>query len=748
MKWPLWAGLVVCFGLGLGVYTVMLSGKDMLLPSAPQTTEQFKEIFISYNQDIQEHYNKLSEPEKIFVALMYQASVAGNGIVMDQVHRHGIEVFDLFMTLYDRRLDLVNLEKMGSIKFQEGDCQKFIEQVKTYLVYLFVNNGQYFKKESEHEKRTPAKIGLNLLTLHAVCEAFVALKLLDKCERVKILARTIFDASYESTLMVPGSIEKSAVNIYAKGDKKDDPKTFTQIDLELLEDQDFNAGACFYDVQVSPEGKDRVPSVVPYAVNGKYGKELERVVFWLREAHLFTVQHQQYFDHHLVASLEHLISSLETGSEAEFRLHSIAWLKDKSRVSYTLGFIESYIDPMGDVASFQADVTIQDPDFDLTHLSKKLPEIEEALPLPKEFKRNVLGSHAALPNATMRLTAAATGDLGPLFLTAAYCLPNDAIIRSEHGTKQIIYRADKGLAATINADLTRKLFYLNNRADWFLRHDPEFSIMTDLWNIHVVLHETLGHGSGKYAQHTFQEGEELKINGIMHNVGDVIAVTNSNFSKFMAGTDATIEELRAEIIALYISLHHLDVLKEYGLLKKWPRVLSDDQLREWLVFDMANTALRRIVAQSDDATEITGAHAQANCIITNYLVEKGGISWKKEQITIEDQLYEVIGIEIIDLTLAMDSVKELMVITQTIKSTAHGIKAQQLINQYGKPLNRDFFNILKRNEKKIVDGLKERVVINPHFVPKRLSNGSFSVEASWPEDIFDLMQKWGSMYSI
>ena len=69
----------------------------------------------------------------------------------------------------------------------------------------------------------------------------------------------------------------------------------------------------------------------------------------------------------------------------------------------------------------------------------------------------------------------------------------DAVIRSEHGTKQIIYRADKGLAATINPTLTRKLMYLKKRAEWFEAHDQDFSIMTDLWNIHVVLHETLGH---------------------------------------------------------------------------------------------------------------------------------------------------------------------------------------------------------------------------------------------------------------
>ena len=342
----------------------------------------------------------------------------------------------------------------------------------------------------------------------------------------------------------------------------------------------------------------------------------------------------------------------------------------------------------------------------------------------------------------MRIVASASGDLGPLFLTAAYCLPNDAVIRSEHGTKQIIYRADKGLAATINPTLTRKLMYLKKRAEWFEAHDQDFSIMTDLWNIHVVLHETLGHGSGKYAEHTFQDGEELKVSGVKHKVGDVIAVTNGNFSKFMAGTDSAIEELRAEIIALYISLNHLDVMKEHGLLKKWPQKLSDDQLREWLLFDMANTALRRMVSQNEDATEVTGAHAQANCIITNFLVEKGGIQFQQEVVDVENENFDVLGIEVTDLNKSIEAVLELMVLTQTIKSTADGIKARWLIDTYGKPLNQDYFKILKRNEKKIVDHLKERVVINPHFVPELQQDGSWLVKTSWPADIFDLITKW------
>lgn len=740
MKQSLLVCLFFCSLVGIGLYTVMLLGSDML-SSAPQQTAQFKEIFVSYNQDIEQHFNKLSEAEKTFIALMYQASIPGNRILMDQVHRHGPEVFDLFKTLYDQQGKLTQLEKSGSVIFEQSSCEEFIDQVKTYLVYLFVNNGQYFKRESENEKRTPNKLELAALTKENLCRAFEALGLVDKADRVQVLERTIFDHTYEPTLTVAGSIEKSAVNIYAKSDHANDPQSFTQADFDALDDQDFNNGACYYDVQVTKD-KKRVARVTPYAVNGKYGKELEIMVSWLRKAHDVVIKHPEYFDQHLVTSLEHLITSLETGSQAEYALHCIAWLKDKSRVSYTLGFVESYFDPMGDVASFQSDVTIQDPDFDLTHLSKQLPALEAALPLPQEFKRNVLGSDAALPNATMRIVAAATGDLGPLFLTAAYCLPNDAVIRSEHGTKQIIYRADKGLAATINPVLTRKLFYLKKRAEWFEKHDQDFSIMTDLWNIHVVLHETLGHGSGKYAEHTFQDGEELKINGVKHKVGDRVLVTNANFSKFMAGTDAAIEELRAEIIALYISLNHLDVMKEHGLLKKWPQKLSDDQLREWLVFDMANTALRRIVSQNSDATEVTGAHAQANCIITNFLIERGGIAWQLERVDVNGVSYDVLGIEIINLTKAMDAVKELMVLTQTIKSTANGIKARWLIDTYGKPLNQDYFKILKANEKMIVDDLKERVVLNPHFVPELQENGSYKLVASWPRDIFDLIEKW------
>ena len=283
----------------------MLSGSDML-SSAPKKTAQFKEIFISYNQDVAEHFNKLSQPEKVFIALMYQASIPGNQILIDQVHRHGCEVFELFKVLCDEQNHLLELEKIGSLKFEQSSAQQFIEQVKTYLVYLFTNSGQYFKKESENEKRTPSKIGLTALTQKNISLAFNELGLTDQAKRVLDLERTIFDSTYEPTLTVAGSIEKSAVNIYAKGDELNSVESFTSADYNAVSEQAFNAGACYY--MLDTKGK-RIPRVLDYAVSGKYGIQLTEMVKWIKLAHAHAAQFSQYFDQHLVASLEHLIKS-------------------------------------------------------------------------------------------------------------------------------------------------------------------------------------------------------------------------------------------------------------------------------------------------------------------------------------------------------------------------------------------------------------------------------------------------------
>lgn len=67
--------------------------------------------------------------------------------------------------------------------------------------------------------------------------------------------------------------------------------------------------------------------------------------------------------------------------------------------------------------------------------------------------------------------------------------------------------------------------------------------------------------------HHLIEGYPLIFDNKEYKVGDQVPVTNADFPLVMKGTQNAIEELIANIISLYTSIHHLEELLEIGLLE-------------------------------------------------------------------------------------------------------------------------------------------------------------------------------------
>jgi len=691
-----------------------------LLP-APKTVEQYNEIAIKYNETVPELYNSLSPEERVFIYYIFRASLPGNYIAADQMHRYSNEIREIFETIYNNKEKLASLDSI--------DYKQFIKDVKTFLVYLWTNHGQYFMREHSDEKRTPDRLGLKTLTQENVTYALNHLDYNNAEETLHRLAPVLFDRTIEATCTVPDSINQSACNIYSHD--------FTDDDYETIPaDMRNKINAYFYIDQT--DGK-HTPSMASYSANEKYGKELQVSFFWLQKAYEHAQKHPQYFDKHLTKSLDYMLQFLDTGDEELFKKHSIEWLKSSSRVDYNFGFIEVYDDPKARRGSFQADITIKS--IDINKLNTRLPSVEKELPFPKEFQREAITS---MPNASINAKLFGAGHLGPMFVTAAYCLPNYEEIRSEHGSKQIIYPSSKGLGSTLNPELSRNLFNLKKEAAWLKENDPDNKLSRDLWDAHCILHETIGHGSGRLATHTFQANEPLTIGDKTYTIGDTIKVTSDNISQFLSGYMNTIEEMRAEILALYVSINNLDTLVECDLLKDWYDKLGEEELTKHLIIHMATTGLNRILQQSDNATEITGAHAQANCTITNYLVDSGALEIAQETFKVENKEHTVLGIRILDLDLAKEKITELARLVQHIKSTGDGIAAHTLVEAYGRPLKHPEYLVwLKENQKAVVGDLKCSAVVHPQLIPVADNNGALlDVKATWPKDIFEQQEEY------
>jgi dipeptidyl-peptidase-3 len=701
---------LLCSGL-------LISLQAQALNDPPNTIALHGEIATTYRTDLAELFNDLTPQERVMIYYLYRASIPGNAICTDQMHRDALAITDLCESV------LVNKDmlKQTDVSF---DLHNFMQQLETYLVYLWSNHGQYFMREHVDEKRTPASIGLDLLNQENLCKVLDLLGYPNPCTQVEKLALSMFDEKVESTASVPGSIEKSAMNTYSPD--------FTEADFQALslEQQSHSNSYCY----VAYEDGKRVPKVMPCKVGGKYDEELSICLHWLEKAAAHARSYPAQFDQYFAQSLELFCDFLKSGDEEVFKKHSIAWLKSNSRIDYNLGFAESYLDPKAYRGLFQAEITIKS--IDMQKVNAMLPQLEAVLPFPAEFKRdNLLEGGATCPNASINTKVFSAGHLGPQNIILAYCLPNYEEIRAEHGSKQIIYAAEKNIGQKINPELYEKLFSLPKDRAWNQQYDPEGKLRNAIFMLHVILHETLGHGSGKSTEHIFVEGDPMTIDGKTYKVGDRIRVTSSNEQIFLGGYSAALEELRAEIIALLSSTQNLDSLIEAGLLGEIPAGVSKEKLLELLIQDISDFTLGKWMSIPEGSTKVTGAHALADTTILYYLLDHGGITLEKDEIQIDGQHHTVLGAPVVSLPKALNAIKELAIKVQAIKSTADRVGVNELFDTYGAHVrNPEHIEILKKNREAVNGTVKMSASIFPYFNQVTNKNGEVvDCTARWPQ---------------
>jgi dipeptidyl-peptidase III len=703
------------------LYASHAISREVGLQEPPAGVECFYEIATQYNGQMPELWNGLSPEERVFAYYMTRASIPGNRIAADQKHRDAVEIIDHFHAIME------NKEQIKEQCRHAMDVEQFIKDAELYATYVYANQGQYFVREFKDHKRTPANLKLEALTSENLARALQAIGVEQAPAVVDRLHASIFDASHEPTEVVEGSIEQSACNYYSRD--------FTQADFESLTPEQKSALNNYGYIDHS-DG-NRVVKVQTHKIGGRYSKELEVAHHWLHKAHEHAQKYPERFDEHIPKSLAHMIAYLESGNEEDFKEFSKEWLRTKSRIDFNFGFVETYSDPMQYRGSFEADVTIKA--VDMSALNALLPTLERQLPFPEEFKRQNLDDTSAIPNASVNAKVFASGDAGPVKRVAAYCLPNYKEIRAQLGSKQIMYQPGKGLGELVNPELSRNLAYIREQSDWVKKHDGDTRLARDLYDMHVVLHETLGHGSGRSTKHTFVEGDPLTIGGVTYKVGDAIDVTSENLTEFHGKYVSAFEELRAEILALYTSLYNFDELAAGGLYKDWPQKLSKQELQEWVLIRMGYMGLGRLLTQTDDATEIVQAHARADTAILNYLIDHGGLELVEEIYQVNGKSHTVVGVRVADFGKALAAVKDMAYEVQRCTSTADGLGVEKIMKTYGVCVRHpEYIKILKANRQAVQGDLKEIAEIYPRLTPiKDANNNVVDVAAEWPKSFLE-----------
>lgn len=642
--------------------------------------QRFGEIVVTddYVRTTEEFFNTLNDDEKKFVYFLHRAILPFNYMFRDQNHRHANELITLFLTLYDA---------------SEGEMK---EQIKVYLIYLMTNHGPFFLRMSSGNKRTPKKIGLHLITPNSfyalVRKAHIVTGTVDH------LINTIFNE--DEAFVADGSIEKSGNNFYAPG--------FTEEDYKKVPKEDQGRINAYFDINTF----DDTPRVRYYSMrlDGVYRDQLAVTQHWLAKA-ISLAGNSESFDKHTVLSLSWLSSYFATGDEEYFRKHSISWLESKSRVAYTLGFIENYHDPKGVRGHAGGEVSVTT--LDMQKITPVLLDIETKLPIDPLFRREVV--EGTTLNASVNHILFSGGDYGPLRITAAYCLPNYNDIRAKHGSRQIIYKSPGGMDKYLDPALIKQLRSTRDQA-FIDSHDPEDKLADDMWDVHVLLHETVGHASGKLHKHTFTRFGEKRIGGVDYREGDVIDVTDENLPEFIPVDLSSLEELRADINALYMSIAQTDILVRHGVFKDWATKLGMRLLQEKCIEEMASVMFRRYQAQSEDMTAVKGSHARGNSVIGNWLIENRGIKLVSET----KGGFTFYGFEVIDYDAAFEAVRSLVNLVQEIKSTGNGDASKFLFEKYTTyPVTIAEAREIKKNldaiDKKLVGDMKVVARVYPNY---------------------------------
>lgn len=251
--------------------------------------------------------------------------------------------------------------------------------------------------------------------------------------------------------------------------------------------------------------------------NGMYGNAISNIIYWLKKALAVADNEKQK------AALEKLIEFYTTGDLKTFDDYSIAWLQDADPlVDVVNGFIEIYGDALGRKATWESVVSVRDEEATrrAATVSANAQWFEDHSPVQPEYKKEkVQGVSARGINAVVL-----AGDCSPS-TPIGINLPNADWIRSRYGSKSVTI--SNIIAAYDEASKE------SGAIEAFAWSEQEIALAKKYGNLagnlHVDLHEIVGHGSGRIKEGVANPGDTLK-----------------NYA-------STIEEARADLFALYFA---------------------------------------------------------------------------------------------------------------------------------------------------------------------------------------------------
>lgn len=434
-----------------------------------------------------------------------------------------------------------------------------------------------------------------------------------------------------------------------------------------------------------------------WKVGGLYTQAIERIVDELQKAEQFAENDAQR------AVIKKLVEYYRTGDLKTFDAYAILWVKDTaSEVDFVNGFTESYGDPLGMKASWEAIANFinRKATKRTRTISENAQWFEDNAPMDPRFrKKKVKGITAKVITVTML-----GGDCYPT-TPIGINLPNANWIRKDHGSKSVtIGNITEAYDKAAIGNGFREEFVCN---DAERKRIDTYGFTTD--NLHTDLHECLGHASGQ-----------------------LLEGTNP---KALGAYSSTLEEARADIFALYYLAD--PKLLELGLLTD-PEAYKAEYYK--YIMNGLMTQLVRILPGDD----IEEAHMRNRQLIARWVYEKG----KADNVVAFEKRDGKTFVVINDYVKLRSLFAQLLAELQRIKSEGDFEAGRKLVEDYGVKVDRALHDeVLARYARLNLAPYKG--FVNPVMKEVRNAAGEVTdVTLDYTEDYPAQMMRYSKDYSF
>ncbi len=316
--------------------------------------------------------------------------------------------------------------------------------------------------------------------------------------------------------------------------------------------------------------KDNSLEAIPYSV--AYKTELTKASNLLKKA--AELAEDEGLKNYLSLRAEALLSN-------DYLASDMAWMGMKTNtIDFVVGPIETYEDALyGSKAAFESFILIKDKAWSdkLTHFAALLPQLQESLPVPAEYKAEVPGTDSDL-GAYDALHYA--GDCNAGSKTIAINLPNDPQVHIEKGSRKL------QLKNSMRAKFDNILIPISKVV---ITPEQQKHVKFDAFFENTMFHE-VAHGLGI----------KMTLDG------------NQSVREAMKETASSIEEAKADILGLYM----------VGKLAEMGELPNKDLMDNYVTFMAGIFRSVRFGAAS--------AHGKANMMRFNYFQETEAFTYDAE----------------------------------------------------------------------------------------------------------------------